>query len=259
MPVPNLPEKYESEAIVQPADMLAVRLRTGKFPNLPPPDGMTICMRADILRRLRWRFRLRKIARTLGDIHLVRSARGRVGVLSDFGIGAPALAAFVEEMIAWGVKRFILLSWGGALSSFLNEGGIVLVEKAVRDEGVSHHYLPPAKYASADAALMGQVSTYFSTRGIKFATGAAWTTDAPYRETKAEIIQYHSESVQVVEMETAGLYALAKARNAQAVSIVIAADSLADLSWHPPVDMRRIDYSFDACLRAAIDLLGEGS
>ena len=65
MPVPNLPEKYESEAIVQPADMLAVRLRTGKFPNLPPPDGMTICMRADILRRLRWRFRLRKIARTL--------------------------------------------------------------------------------------------------------------------------------------------------------------------------------------------------
>lgn len=259
MPVPNLPEKYESEAIIQPADMFAIRKRTGKFPSIPPPEGMVICMRADILRSLRWRFRLKKIARTLGDIHLVNSTRGRVGVLSDFGIGAPALVAFVEEMIAWGVKRFILLSWGGALSSSVNEGSIVLVEKAIRDEGVSHHYLPPEKYIRAEGAFIQNVASQLSERNIKFTFGAAWTTDAPYRETKAEVERYRAENVQVVEMETAGLYALAKARNVQAASIVIAADSLADLSWHPPIDMRRINHAFDDCLRAAIDLLSEGS
>lgn len=259
MSVPTLPEKYKSEAIIQPADMLALRRKAGKFPNILPPDGMVICMRADILRRLRWRFRLKKITRTLGDIHLVRSTQGRVGVLSDFGIGAPALVAFVEEMTAWGVKRFILLSWGGALSSSLHEASVVLVDKAARDEGVSYHYLPPEKYVHADDAFIQKVASRLSERNIKFMSGAAWTTDAPYRETQAEIKQYRSENVQVVEMETAGLYALAKARNVGAASIVIAADSLADLSWHPPVDMRRINRAFDDCLRVAIDLLDEGA
>ncbi len=259
MSVPNLPEKYKSEAIIQPADMLALRRKAGKFPNVPPPEGMVICMRADILRRLRWRFRLKKIARTLGDIHLVRSTRGRVGVLSDFCIGAPALAAFVEEMIAWGVKRFILLSWGGMLNPSLNEGSIILVDKAIRDEGLSHHYLPPEKYVHADDAFIQTAASRLSKYNIKFTLGAAWTTDAPYRETQAEIKQYRSENVQIVEMETAALYALAKARNVGAASIVIAADSLADLSWHPPVDMRRINRAFDDCLRVAIDLLNEGA
>jgi uridine phosphorylase len=259
MSVPNLPEKYESEAVIQPADLLALRRQAGKFLNVPPPDGMVICMRADILRRLRWRFRLKKIARTLGDIHLVRSTQGRVGVLSDFGIGAPALVAFVEEMIAWGVKRFILLSWGGALSHSLNEGNIVLVDKAIRDEGVSHHYLPTERYVHADDAFIQKVASRLSERNIKFKSGTAWTTDAPYRETQAEVKQYRSENVQIVEMETAGLYALAKARNVGAASIVIAADSLADLSWRPPVDMRRINHAFDECLRAAIDLLDGGA
>jgi uridine phosphorylase len=257
MPVPNLPEKYKSEAIIQPADMLALRRKAGKFPNIPPPEGMVICMRADILRRLRWRFRLKKIARTLGDILLVRSTRGQVGVLSDFGIGAPALVAFVEEMIAWGVKRFILLSWGGALNSSLNEGNIVLVDKAIRNEGVSNHYLPPEKYVHADDAFIQKAASRLSERNIKFTFGVAWTTDAPYRETKAEVKQYQSETVQVVEMETAALYALAKARNVWAASIVIAADSLAELSWRPPVDMQGINRAFDECLRAAIDLLDD--
>lgn len=257
MSVPNLPEKYDSQAVIQPADMLAFRRRAGTFPNLPPPEGMVLCMRAEVLRRLRWRLRLKKIARTLGDIYLVKPTRGRVGILSNFGVGAPALTAFVEEMIAWGVKRFILLSWGGALNASLREGGVVLADKAIRDEGTSHHYLPSEKYAYADEALIRQTALAFSKRQIAFTRGAAWTTDAPYRETKAEVKRYQSENVQIVEMETAALYALAQTRNVLAASILIAADSLADLSWRPPVNMRAINRAFDDCLRAAIDLLDE--
>lgn len=216
---------------------------------------MAICMSAEILRHPRWRFRLRKVARTLGNIYLVKSTQRRVGALSGFGIGAPALVAFVEEMIAWGVKRFILLSWGGMLNSGLREGDVVLVEKAVRDEGVSHHYLPSEKYVHADEEFVQQTALGLSQRKIAFTLGAAWTTDAPYRETKAEVRHYQSENVQIVEMETAALYALAKARNVSAVSILIAADSLADLTWRPPDDMRRIRRAFDDCLRAAMDLL----
>jgi uridine phosphorylase len=257
MPFPNLPEKYSSEPVIHPEDLLAVRQQQGKFPNIPPPDGIIFCMRADLLRRLRWRIRLQKVGRTLGDIHMVRRSHGQVGVASNFGIGAPALAAFAEEMIAWGVKRFILLSWGGALRADLQTGDIVLADKAIRDEGVSHHYLPPEKYAYADIALQQKLASCLNSRSVKLTSGTAWTTDAPYRETKAEVMQYQSENAQVVEMETAGLYALAKARNVQAASIVIAADSLADLTWRPPADMKAIDRAFEICFDAAVNALCE--
>jgi uridine phosphorylase len=92
---------------------------------------------------------------------------------------------------------------------------------------------------------------------VKFSSGATWTTDAPYRETKDEILQYQSEGVQVVEMEIAGLFALGQVRNVQVASIVVVADSLADLTWQSPADMRVIDRSFEIAYHVAIDALAE--
>lgn len=193
----------------------------------------------------------------MGDMYLIKRTRGRVGVLSNFGIGAPVVASLAEEMIAFGVKRFIILSWGGSLQRELNTGDIVLNDKAIRDEGVSQHYLPNGKYSFADQILKQSLEKQLISRGTKFISGSAWTTDAPYRETKDEILQYQSEGVQVVEMEIAGLFALAQLRNVQAASIVVVADQLADLRWESPGDMSAIDRSFEIAYRAAVDTLNE--
>ena len=42
--------------------------------------------------------------------------------------------------------------------------------------------------------------------------GPAWTTDAPFRETEAEITEPESAGILAVEMEAAALYAFAQAR-----------------------------------------------
>ena len=42
--------------------------------------------------------------------------------------------------------------------------------------------------------------------------GASWTTDAPFRETAAQIAHCRARRVLAVEMEAAGLYAFARAR-----------------------------------------------
>lgn len=44
------------------------------------------------------------------------------------------------------------------------------------------------------------------------AEGASWTTDAPFRETAAAIADADVQGVLAVEMECAGLYAFAAAR-----------------------------------------------
>jgi uridine phosphorylase len=87
--------------------------------------------------------------------------------------------------------------------------------------------------------------------------GATWTTDAPYRETREEILKYQAEGVQVVEMEIASLFSVAQVRGVESAGLVVVADKLANLKWEMPEDMRAINNSFEAAYRAAIAALNE--
>jgi uridine phosphorylase len=204
---------------------------------------------------MRWQIPVQKVGRVLGDFYLVRRSRGLVAVLSDFGIGAPVTVSLAEEMIVLGVKKFVILSWGGGLQPDLKLGDIVVCENAIRDEGVSHHYLPAEKYAWADASLSKSIKNSIEKQNVICRYGSTWTTDAPYRETAAEVKQYQSEGVLTVEMETAALFALGQVRGVQTASVVIASDSLADLKWKPPSNMKAIDQSFKLAYSAIIDAL----
>ncbi|GAB4496727.1 MAG: hypothetical protein OHK003_02860 [Anaerolineales bacterium] len=254
MPLPNFPEKYYGEPIMRPEDTIAMRRRFGKFPKVGAPKGLILCLKNNLPSQLRWKVPVQKVGKVMGDFYLVRSTHGRVGVLSNFGIGAPVVASLTEEMVAWGVKRFVILSWGGSLQTSLNTGGIVLVDKAIRDEGTSQHYLPTEMFAHANAVLTEKVKKYLPK---DFLTGATWTTDAPYRETREEVFKYQTEGVQAVEMEIAGLFAVAQAHQVEAAAILVAADQLANLKWEMPKDMREIDRSFELAYRAAIAALNE--
>ncbi|MBN8656810.1 MAG: nucleoside phosphorylase [Anaerolineae bacterium] len=253
MSFPNFPDKYQGEPVMRPEDTISMRKRFGKFPKVAAPEGMILCLKNDLPKQHRWRIPIRKVGNIFGEVHLIRASGGRVGVLSNFGIGAPVTASLTEELIAWGVKRFVLLSWGGALQAQLNVGDIVIPQRAIRDEGVSHHYLPAEKYIFADETLTEQLKKNLPESML----GATWTTDAPYRETREEILQYQAEGIHVVEMEIAALFALAKVRGVQASAVVVAADKLANLTWEMPNDMKRINQSFEIAYRAAIQTLSE--
>lgn len=257
MSFPNFLNKKQGESIMKPEDTIEMRRQFGRFPTIAPPNGLVLCLKNDLPYQLRWKMPVQKVGRVMGDLFLVKRTRGRVGVLSNFGIGAPVVVSLTEEMIAWGVKRFVLLSWGGALQKDLSAGDIVLTDRAIRDEGVSHHYLPAEKYALADSSLLQKMENKLRAQNAKFATGATWTTDAPYRETRNEILQLQSEGVQTVEMEIAGLLALAQFRGVKAASIVVVADRLANLRWESPADMKVINQSFEIAYNAAIDSLNE--
>jgi nucleoside phosphorylase len=88
----------------------------------------------------------------------------------------------------------------------------ILIERALRDEGTSYHYLSPSAYAEADPALLGLAARALASAAQAVHRGATWTTDAPFRETAGSILLRRRQGILAVEMEAAALYAFAAAR-----------------------------------------------
>jgi uridine phosphorylase len=88
----------------------------------------------------------------------------------------------------------------------------IVIDRALRDEGTSYHYLPPSPFSEAPEALVTSLEGAFGDLGIPVLRGATWTTDAPFRETPDAIEAMRRRGLLAVEMEAAALYAFAKAR-----------------------------------------------
>jgi uridine phosphorylase len=193
----------------------------------------------------------------LGDLYLVKKPKDRVGVMTDFGGGAPIVAELAEEFVVLGARRMVLMTWGGALQPGLKPGDIVVCDRAIRDEGTSHHYLPPARYAQASPELVDRLVETIRSQGGACSVGATWTTDAPYRETREEVQLYQSEGVKTVEMEAAGLFAIGQVRDVQTAAVVVIMDSLANLQWEVPDRLDRIQRGLEIVYEAAIKALSQ--
>jgi len=177
-------------------------------------------------------------------------------LLGQFGIGAPAAAAALEELAALGTSSFVSIGTAGSLQCDLGTGDLVLCETAIRDEGVSHHYLPPARLVTAGARMTGALRAAMTQGGMGFRAGTSWTIDTPYRETVAEAAHYQAEGVLCVEMEAAALFAVGEVRGLQVASAFAISDSLAELVWNPQFHGPEVEAGLIALYEAALTALG---
>ena len=115
----------------------------------------------------------------------------------------------------------------------------MVCEKAIRDEGTSHHYLKHSKYAYASKGMTNKIIISLEKLNQKYFIGTSWTIDAPYRETVAEAKQYQEEGVATVEMEASALFAVAQYRNVELGAIFTISDSLAELQWKPKFHLKK--------------------
>ncbi|HEX4207842.1 MAG TPA: nucleoside phosphorylase [Ktedonobacteraceae bacterium] len=128
-------------------------------------------------------------------------------------VGAPFAVLVAEELFATGCELLISISSAGQIRSLGTPPYVVLVEKALRDEGTSYHYLPPTKYSTLHPTLQEMLYTSWNHGNIPLYSGKTWTTDAPFRETEAMIAACEENDILAVEMEIAALYALATAKS----------------------------------------------
>jgi len=147
------------------------------------------------------------------------------------GVGAPIAAGLLEEAIAFGCRKFIACGGCGVLEKDMAVGHIVVVSGAIRDEGVSYHYLPPGREVVANASVVSVLVNLLDGRGIPHRVGRTWTTDAPYRETANKIARRREEGCLTVEMESAALMAVAQFRNVIFGQALYGGDDLSGIEW----------------------------
>src|SRR5205814_3988194 len=124
-----------------------------------------------------------------------------------FGVGAPAAVALLEELVAFGVRRFVSVGLAGGLRTDQQPGDLLVAERALRDEGTSPHYLPPAESVDAAALLTQRLAQALGRGGHPHRRGTVCTTDAPYRTTRATVERWVRAGGAAAEMEAAGLFA----------------------------------------------------
>lgn len=127
-------------------------------------------------------------------------------------VGASFAVLVAEELFASGCRLLISITSSGQLVTVRPPPYFVLIDRALRDEGTSYHYLPPSEFSDADPALLARLTGIFDGLPVPVERGATWTTDAPFRETAEAIATMKGKGLLAVEMEAAALYAFALAR-----------------------------------------------
>jgi uridine phosphorylase len=157
-------------------------------------------------------------------------------------VGAAFAVLVAEQLFASGCELLISVTSAGHLAPAgrrdpaerLAPGGagpaFMLIDRALRDEGTSYHYLPPAPFVEPDTALAAAVGAALGRASLPVVWGGSWTTDAPFRETAAAIAGARARGLLAVEMEAAALYAFARACRRPVICFAHLTNELAQVS-----------------------------
>ena len=150
---------------------------------------------------------------------------GRIGVIGKV-VGAPYAVLVAEPLFASGCRFLVNLSSVEQIASIAEPTYLVLIDRALRDEGTSAHYLPLADEVALDAGLLNRLEGALLATGPELDVGGTWTTDAPFRETERSVADARARGLLVVEMEAAGLYAFAVAQRRDVVCLAYVTNRL---------------------------------
>jgi uridine phosphorylase len=216
----NLPPIIRNKHTTQPSEFAPENLlrEARRQKDIPPGNVPAICLLdpdGDIVRYLRitgqatlnpyW-------ACYHSEMYTFTYAGVELGIIGC-AVGAAYAVLLAEQMFVSGCELLISITSSGQIVAQGPTPYFVLIDKALRDEGTSYHYLPPSDYSELQPALRALLVDRFGALSVPVYCGATWTTDAPYRETAQAIASAAAQGIFAVEMEAAALYAFAQARN----------------------------------------------
>ena len=143
-------------------------------------------------------------------------------------------AAYIDEISAFGCKKFLAIGSAGVLDKKIQVGKLMIPESAVRDEGTSYHYAPPSRKIHMDKPVVDAIEAYLTENKIPLIKDKTWTTDAFYRETVKKYELRKSEGCISVEMECSSFIAAARYNDVIFGQALYGGDCLDGAEW----DMR---------------------
>lgn len=146
------------------------------------------------------------------DLYVFERGGVSYGVVGS-AVGASFATLIAEQLFVCGCRLLISVTSAGQILPVRPPPYFIVIDRALRDEGTSYHYLPPADFSFADPDLVDLARGALAKAGVAAEVGPTWTTDAPFRETETAIASARTFGILAVEMEAAALYAFAAARS----------------------------------------------
>lgn len=153
----------------------------------------------------------------------------RLGIVGC-AVGAPFAVLVAEQLFASGCELLVSITSAGQIAPDLQLPCFILIDRALRGEGTSANYVPPAAFIDADPDIIARASRGLARVALPTRRGATWTTDAPFRETRTALAAAAAAGVLAVEMEAAALYAFGRARNRPVVCFAHVTNQMAQIA-----------------------------
>lgn len=171
-------------------------------------------------------------ARQVND---VRNMLGFTGTYKDMpvsvmgtGMGIPSASIYITELARdFGCKRLVRVGSCGGISQTLGLRDVIIATGACTDSATNR-----AKYggwdfaATADFGLVSAFSEAASAGGVEAHAGLVHSSDLFYNPATNALDLWDKMGVLAVEMEAAGLYAIASEFGARAVAVLTVSDHL---------------------------------
>lgn len=245
----------DTDPILTPSALLAYRRANGQLPDFPSPHAVIFAPQKSLAEYILRRYSTKRIKGFLGGFYLLKRTNGRIAVSTGFGIGAPVIAGLTDEFAALGVKQFVLIGMAGGLQPELNTGSLVVSTSAIRGEGVSRHYLPPYETVEPSPGMLQGISQILNRQNHPHSLGTTWTTDAPFREVRKDVLEHQKQGVLAVDMEAAAMLAVARSLNLSAAALFSIADQLSGGEWRMSGDLRPAQKGLAVLFEAAFEYL----
>jgi len=248
-------QRSDNDPVLKPSELLAYRRANGHLPEFPPPRTIIFAPQKSLADYVLRRHATKYIKGFLGKFHLLKRTDGQIAISTGFGIGAPVIAGLSDEFAALGVQQFVLIGMAGGLQPELTTGSLVISTSSIRGEGVSQHYLSPDPTVEASAELVQGIGQILTKQNHVHALGTTWTTDAPFRELRRDVLKHEAQGVLAVDMEAAAMLSVARSLNLSAVALFSIADQLSGGEWRMAKDLRPAQKGLSVLFDAAFEYL----
>ena len=150
---------YDRASVFTPESLLREARRQKTLPNAAVPDVCILDPDGDIVRRLKARRKARKHrswACYHTELYEFRHDGAPFGIIGC-AVGASYAVLVAEQLFASGCRLLISMTSAGQIAPLREPPYFVIIDRALRDEGTSYHYRPPATWSPSNRELVVSV------------------------------------------------------------------------------------------------------
>src|SRR5438105_11246726 len=173
-------KEFAAPSVFEPANLLREARRQKRVPEVAVPEICILDPDGDILRALRRGGHARLSSGWAcyhTELYEFDYGGERFGIIGC-AVGASFAVLLAEQLFVSGCRFLVSMTSAGQIVQQAPPPYFMLIDRALRDEGTSYHYLPPAEFVAAEERLVEAAMKALARSVQPVYRGASWTTDA---------------------------------------------------------------------------------